>query len=225
MVEAATEATRVVNRKARTGTVVSDKGDQTIIVAIERAAPHRLYHKVIRRTKRYPVHDPENVATVGDRVRIEECRPISKTKRWRLVEVVQEREVAQVAAATIDASLVSEVQRSAAHATDEDAPTAVAEPSGEGAEDTAGSAEVEAEAPVVEAVVAEVPGDEPRVEEIAPAGTPVEETSTDEGETSTDEASTVGAETAAPDAEAAPVGDEVPGDETASDEPNPEQPQ
>lgn len=116
MVEAPTTEGRAVNRKARTGTVVSDRGDQTIIVAIERAAPHRLYRKVIRRTKRYPVHDPQNTASVGDVVRIEECRPISKTKRWRLVEIVQEREVAQVRAETIDASLVSEVQRAAAHA-------------------------------------------------------------------------------------------------------------
>src|ERR1700731_2535390 len=112
------EAT-AVNRKARVGTVVSDKGEQTIIVAIERASPRRLYHKVIRRTKRYPVHDPKNAATVGDLVRIEECRPISKTKRWRLVEVLVERAVADVAATAIDATLVSEMQRSAARAADE----------------------------------------------------------------------------------------------------------
>ena len=85
MVEAVTH----VNHKSRVGRVVSDKGDQTIIVSIERAAPHRLYHKVIRRTKRYPVHDPNNEATLGDTVRIEECRPISKTKRWRLVEILE----------------------------------------------------------------------------------------------------------------------------------------
>ena len=97
---------------------MSDKGDQTIIVAIERAAPHRLYHKVIRRTKRYPVHDPNNEATLGDTVRIEECRPISKTKRWRLVEVIVERAVAEIAPTAIDASLVSEVQRSASHASE-----------------------------------------------------------------------------------------------------------
>ena len=110
---------RAVNRKARVGRVVSDKGDQTIIVAIESASPHRLYHKVIRRTKRYPVHDPQNQATLGDTVRIEECRPISKTKRWQLVEVLAERAVAEVAATSIDANLVSEMQRSAAHAADE----------------------------------------------------------------------------------------------------------
>lgn len=126
MVEAATTEARVVNRKARTGTVVSDRGDQTIIVAIERAAPHRLYRKVIRRTKRYPVHDPQNAASVGDVVRIEECRPISKTKRWRLVEIVQQREVAQVRAEAIDASLVSQVQRAAAHTGEAPAPEAPA---------------------------------------------------------------------------------------------------
>lgn len=196
MVEAATDATRVVNRKARTGVVVSDKGDQTIIVAVERAAPHRLYHKVIRRTRRYAVHDPENTASVGDIVRIEECRPISKTKRWRLVEVVQEREVAQVAAETIDATLVSEVQRSASRAAEDEQaeqPVAAAEPSGQGAED-AGGTPAESGAAV---------GAEPA----APA----------EGDTPSD-AGAVGSETVAPEAEAAPIGDEVAGDETASDE-------
>jgi small subunit ribosomal protein S17 len=118
-VTSAATGARAVNRKARVGTVVSDKGDQTIVVAIERAAQHRLYHKVIRSTKRYPVHDPENRATLGDTVRIEECRPISKTKRWRLVEVLAERAVAQVAPTAIDAALVSEVQRAAGRARDE----------------------------------------------------------------------------------------------------------
>ncbi|MBM4414854.1 MAG: 30S ribosomal protein S17 [Chloroflexi bacterium] len=119
---------RAVNRKARIGTVVSDKGDQTIIVSIERASQHRLYHKVIRHTKRYPVHDPENRATLGDTVRIEECRPISKTKHWRLVEVLQERAVAQVAPTAIDAALVSDVQRAAARAQEEAAASAEAQP-------------------------------------------------------------------------------------------------
>lgn len=107
-----------VNRKARIGTVVSDKNDKTVIVAVERAKRHRLYHKVIRTTKRYQVHDPENQATIGDQVRIEECRPISKLKRWQLVEVLTQRDVAEVAAAEIDRSLVEEVQRSAAHTAD-----------------------------------------------------------------------------------------------------------
>jgi small subunit ribosomal protein S17 len=105
------ETARQVNRKSRTGTVVSDINDKTIIVEIVRQAPHRLYRKVIRRTKRYHVHDPENQATMGDIVRIEECRPISKTKRWQLSEVLTERQVADVAPEALDTGLVEELQR------------------------------------------------------------------------------------------------------------------
>ena len=110
------EQTTAINRKARIGTVVSDANEQTVIVLVGRASRHRLYRKVIRRTKRYPVHDPNNEATTGDLVRIEECRPISKTKRWRLVEVLTERDVAEVSAEEIDVTLVDEVQRTAARA-------------------------------------------------------------------------------------------------------------
>ncbi|MGE3856065.1 MAG: 30S ribosomal protein S17 [Dehalococcoidia bacterium] len=115
-------AERVVNRKPRVGTVVSDKNDKTIVVEIERASSHRIYHKVIRRTKKYHVHDEHNVATVGDLVRIEECRPISRMKRWMLVEVLTERAVAEVAPESLDAALVQEMQRSASHAQDAEAP-------------------------------------------------------------------------------------------------------
>src|SRR5712691_5410990 len=117
MTEQAVET--AVNRKSRLGTVVSDINDKTIIVEIVRQAPHRIYRKVIRRTKRYHVHDPENQATIGDFVRIEECRPISKTKRWQLVEVLSEREVANVAPEALDVEIVDEFQRSAAHAAEE----------------------------------------------------------------------------------------------------------
>ena len=115
---------RVVNRKPRVGTVVSDKNDKTIVVVIERASRHRIYRKVIRHTKKYHVHDENNVATVGDLVRIEECRPMSRLKRWTLVAVLTERAVADVAPESLDASLVEEMQRSAAHAQDADAPAA-----------------------------------------------------------------------------------------------------
>jgi small subunit ribosomal protein S17 len=148
------ETDRAVNRKARTGVVVSDKNDQTIVVAIERAKRHRLYHKVIRRTKRYQVHDPENSATVGDLVTIEECRPISKTKRWRLVRVLTERDVAEVAPESLDVNLFDEMQRSAARAEAEaaEARTTQADaPAGE-AETVAAQA---AEAPTAEAPAAE----------------------------------------------------------------------
>lgn len=117
---------QAVNRKSRVGAVVSDKGDKTIVVQIERASRHRLYRKVIRRTKRYHVHDEQNTATLGDTVRIEECRPISKLKRWMLVEVLTERAVAEVAPESLDSSLVAEMQRSAAHAAAEDASTGAA---------------------------------------------------------------------------------------------------
>ena len=107
---------RAVNRKPRVGTVVSDKNDKTIVVEIERTSRHRIYHKVIRRTKKYHVHDEHNAATVGDLVRIEECRPISRMKRWQLVVVLTERAVAEVAPERLDEALVQEMQRSAAHA-------------------------------------------------------------------------------------------------------------
>ena len=75
-------------RKTRTGMVVSDKMDKTVVVAIERRVPHPIYGKMITRTKRLKAHDEENSAKVGDTVRIVETRPLSKDKRWRLVEIV-----------------------------------------------------------------------------------------------------------------------------------------
>ena len=152
-----------VNRKTRSGTVVSAKNDRTVIVAVSRANRHRLYGKVIRQTKRYPVHDPENLATLGDLVVIEECRPISKTKRWRLVEVLTEREVAEVRPESIDEALVDDVQRSAARAAAEEAGDA---PEGaEGAEAAAPVAEAAAEPPAAE----ETPANEAAAPEPEPA--------------------------------------------------------
>ena len=75
-------------RKSRTGLVVSDKMEKTVVVAIERRVPHPLYGKMVTRTKRLKAHDEENSAKVGDTVRIVETRPLSKDKRWRLVEIV-----------------------------------------------------------------------------------------------------------------------------------------
>ena len=75
-------------RKSRTGIVVSDKMQKTVVVAIERRVPHPIYGKMITRTKRLKVHDEENSAKTGDTVRIVETRPLSKDKRWRLVEIV-----------------------------------------------------------------------------------------------------------------------------------------
>ncbi|NLN29500.1 MAG: 30S ribosomal protein S17 [Firmicutes bacterium] len=79
-------------RKTRVGVVVSDKMDKTCVVAVERIVRHKLYGKRVRRTKKYKVHDEQNQCRVGDRVRIMETRPLSKDKRWRVVEILQRAE-------------------------------------------------------------------------------------------------------------------------------------
>ena len=79
-------------RKTRTGTVVSTKMNKTIVVDVERRKAHPLYGKIIKRSKKYYVHDEREEAQPGDFVRIQETRPISKTKSWRLVEVVRKSE-------------------------------------------------------------------------------------------------------------------------------------
>ena len=77
------------SRKTRVGTVVSDKMDKTVVVSIERRVQHPVYGKMVRRTKRLKAHDEQNAAKTGDTVRIMETRPLSKDKRWRLVEIVE----------------------------------------------------------------------------------------------------------------------------------------
>lgn len=76
-------------RKTRVGTVVSDKNDKTIVVAVETLVEHPLYRKRVRRTKKFHAHDEKNEARVGDKVRIMETRPLSRLKRWRLVEILE----------------------------------------------------------------------------------------------------------------------------------------
>jgi small subunit ribosomal protein S17 len=76
-------------RTVKVGRVVSDKMDKTIVVSVERLSRHRLYKRVIRLTTKFKAHDERNEARIGDTVRIEESRPLSATKRWRLVEIVQ----------------------------------------------------------------------------------------------------------------------------------------
>ena len=75
-------------RKTRTGVVVSDAMDKTVVVSAERRITHPVYGKIMRRSKKYYAHDENNEAKKGDKVSIEETRPLSKTKRWRLVEVL-----------------------------------------------------------------------------------------------------------------------------------------
>ncbi len=76
------------NPRSLIGRVVSDRMDKTIVVSIERRIQHPLYKKYVRRSKKFHAHDPENSCHIGDMVRIEECRPLSKTKTWRLVSVL-----------------------------------------------------------------------------------------------------------------------------------------
>ena len=86
-----TETTRAF-RKTRVGQVVSDKMDKTIVVAIEDSVQHKLYKKIVKRTYKLKAHDENNECGVGDTVKIMECRPLSKDKRWRLVEIIKKAE-------------------------------------------------------------------------------------------------------------------------------------
>ncbi len=89
------DVTRVVDptsrprRKVRIGVVTSDRQDKTVTVSVERRFPHPLYGKQMKRTKKYHAHDEENQYRIGDTVRIVETRPLSKTKRWRVIELIE----------------------------------------------------------------------------------------------------------------------------------------
>jgi small subunit ribosomal protein S17 len=80
----------VERRKVLSGEVVSDRMDKTITVKVERRIRHSVYERVIRRSKKYHAHDEQNQCHIGDQVRIIETRPLSKTKRWRLLEIVSQ---------------------------------------------------------------------------------------------------------------------------------------
>jgi small subunit ribosomal protein S17 len=81
-------------RKVRQGVVVSDKGDKTVVVRVDRRIRHPLYHKAMIRSKKYHAHDEKNEFRAGDLVRIQETRPISKLKRWRVIELLERPEEA-----------------------------------------------------------------------------------------------------------------------------------
>ena len=91
-------------RKERTGVVVSDAMRKTVVVMVERTVSHRHYKKVIRRRKRYQAHDETNLCRLGDTVLIEECRPLSRRKHWRVVRILDRHEVAEVQPEEIQAS-------------------------------------------------------------------------------------------------------------------------
>ncbi len=80
---------RTTSRKTKVGKVVSDKMDKTIVVAVEGSVAHPLYKKIIRKTYKLKAHDEKNECGIGDRVKVMETRPLSKDKRWRLVEIIE----------------------------------------------------------------------------------------------------------------------------------------
>jgi len=91
-----------VARKQQTGTVLKDQNDKSVVVGVSWLQRDRIYKKARRKITKFVVHDESNMATVGDRVLIEEGRPISKTKRWRLVSVLDRVEVADIQPSDID---------------------------------------------------------------------------------------------------------------------------
>jgi small subunit ribosomal protein S17 len=76
-------------RKTREGIVISDKMDKTVVVEVKRLVSHPLYHKIIRRRNNFKAHDPENLCQIGDKVLIEETRPLSRDKRWRVKKILE----------------------------------------------------------------------------------------------------------------------------------------
>lgn len=89
-------------RKTRIGRVVSNNMDKTVVVAVETLRRHPLYKKTIKRAVKYKVHDENNECKLGDKVKIVECRPLSRDKRWRVVEILAKGEVAEVQPREID---------------------------------------------------------------------------------------------------------------------------
>jgi small subunit ribosomal protein S17 len=96
-------------RKTRTGVVVRTPMEQTAVVEMVWKQRHRLYQKQVRRVTRFHVHDPKGECQAGDTVRIEETRPISKTKHWRLMEILQHRRVADALPVEMESDIVAEI--------------------------------------------------------------------------------------------------------------------
>ncbi len=92
------------------GTVVSNKMDKTVVVSVGRKKKHPLYHKVMSVTERYKAHDDENGCKLGDVVRIQECRPLSKDKRWRVIQILSRGDVADVAPESIGRDIEATAQ-------------------------------------------------------------------------------------------------------------------
>lgn len=127
--------------KLQLGTVVSNKMDKTVVVRIDRHKRHRLYGKTIRVTRRYKAHDEKNECRLGDIVKISETRPLSRDKRWRVVEIVVKGDVAEVAPTEIGASLTGEIRAAQAEAAAKAAANAAAAKAAAAAEEAPAPAE------------------------------------------------------------------------------------
>jgi small subunit ribosomal protein S17 len=197
-------------RKVRDGTVVSDKMEKTLLVAVEEHFRHPLYKKRVRRLHKFMAHDEQSEGKLGDRVRIVEAAPISRKKRWALVEVLERAELPEVAAESIDLDLIGEVKREEEEAPEEAAPAAAqaedaataeeAPETAEEAPETAEEPETTEEPQAEEAApeeVAEVESVEEAVEEAAeePADEPAPEEFEDTAEASEEEIATATGET------------------------------
>lgn len=173
--------------KVRDGTVVSDKMQKTVVVAIEANFRHRLYKKTVRRVRRFLAHDEREEARLGDRVRIVEAAPISRRKRWRLVEVLARAELPEVAPESIDLELLGEVKAEEpeveAPAAEEVAPEAEPVPAEAEAEPAAPEeAEAAEEVPEVEEAVEAEPAEPEAEAEAGPAEEEPEAEAADEPE-------------------------------------------
>ena len=140
-------------RKVRVGLVVSTKMDKTVVVAVRWQQRHPIYKKSIRHITRFYVHDEENTCSLGDVVRIEETRALSLTKRWRLSQIIERHEVAEIKPAELDEGLLSE-EADAAEADAEEADAAEADAA------EADAAEADAEEAGAEEADATPAGDE-----------------------------------------------------------------
>jgi small subunit ribosomal protein S17 len=197
-------------QRSLTGTVVSDKMEKTVVVVVERTTRHRLYHKIMRRSKRYLAHDDRLGAKQGDVVRIMETRPLSRHKRWRVAEIVERGEGVEIAPREIDTEYLTlhrerEAPPQRVAPAEEEAPAAMAEAAAQAPAEAAAEAPAEAAAEAPAEAAAEAPA-ETAAE--APAETAAEAPPTQEPEVA-----------AAPEAEA-PA--EEPAAETADEEPRAE---
>jgi small subunit ribosomal protein S17 len=152
--------------KLQTGIVVGNKMDKTVIVRIDRHKRHRLYGKTIRETRRYKAHDEKNECRLGDIVKIAETRPLSRDKRWRVVEVVVKGDVAEVAPREIGAHIIEETKAAAE-----------AEAAARAEAAAAAAAEAAAAEPAAETVAAEPAAEAAAEPDVADDAPPSEEAS------------------------------------------------